>query len=365
MESRKQMQYHGKMNDYYELLGVSRNASSDDIKKAFRRLAHKYHPDKEGGNEKKFKEINEAYQILSDEKKRAEYDRYGRVFENGNGGAGGGFDFSDWGRFADFDFGDIFEDFFGFGAERGTRIKRGRDISIDVELPFEEAVFGTTRKVLLTKFSACLVCGSTGAEPHSAMKSCMACAGTGTVRQSRQSFLGALTSLRECKVCMGRGTVPEKPCRECRGAGVVKRSEEVQIAIPYGGQDGEMIKLSGRGEAVTGGIPGDVYVKIHVRPHSVFRREGHDLLMDLEIPLSDALLGAERAVGTLEEKLKVKIPAGIDSGEMLRVRGKGVPFSPPPGGKRGDLIIRIVVKTPKRLSKKARELVEELKKEGI
>ena len=155
------------MNDYYELLGISRSASSDDIKKAFRRLAHKYHPDKEGGDEKKFKEINEAYQILSDEKKRAEYDRYGRVFENGGGG---GFDFSDWGKFADFDFGDIFEDFFGFGAERGTRIKRGRDISIDVELPFEEAVFGTTRKVLLTKFSACLACGGRGAEPQSAVK---------------------------------------------------------------------------------------------------------------------------------------------------------------------------------------------------
>lgn len=364
------------MRDYYKLLEVSRNASPDDIKKAFRKLAHKYHPDKEGGDEKKFKEINEAYQILSDEKRRAEYDRYGRVFENDNGGnGGGGFDFGDWGNFGDFsaqggsasgwDFGDIFEDFFGFGAERGTRIKRGRDISIDVELPFEEAIFGATRKVLLTKFSACLACGSTGAEPQSAMKTCAMCAGTGTVRESRQSFLGSITSLRECKVCVGRGTVPEKPCRECRGAGVVKRGEEVQIAIPYGISDGEMIKLSGKGEAVTGGIPGDVYVKVHVLPHSTFHREGHDLVMDLEVPLSDALLGAERAVGTLEEKLKVKIPAGIDSREMLRVRGKGVPFSPPPGGKRGDLIIRVIVKTPKRLSKKAKELVEELKKEGI
>ncbi len=362
------------MSDYYELLGIARDASPDDIKKAFRKLAHKYHPDKGGGDEKRFKEINEAYQALSDEKKRAEYDRYGRVFEKGNGG-GAGFDFGDWGNFGDFgdqggpasgwDFGDIFEDFFGFGAERGKRIRRGRDIAIDVELPFEEAVFGATRKVLLTKLASCNACNGSGAEPHTAVKTCAVCAGSGTVREARQSFFGAVASLRECKNCLGRGSVPEKPCRECKGTGIVRRSEEVQIAIPYGVKDGEMIKLSGKGEAAAGGIPGDLYVKIHVLPHPLFRREGHDLIMDLEIPLSDALLGAERIVATLEEKLKIKIPAGIDSGEMLRVRSKGVPFQPPEGGRRGDLIIKVMVKIPKRLSKKARTLVEELKKEGI
>ena len=345
-------------SDYYEVLGVSRGASTDEIKKAFRKLAHKYHPDKDGGNEKKFKEINEAYQILSDDKKRAEYDRYGRVFGEGAGGMGG-FDFSAFSNLGDL--GDIFEDFFGFDA-KARRIKRGRDISIDVELSFEEAVFGVERRVLINKFGPCAQCRGSGAAPGSANKTCAHCAGAGTVRETRRSFLGALSTLRECSSCQGRGTVPEKACPHCRGKGILRHDEEILVSVPAGIRDGEMIKLAGRGEAVTGGISGDLYVKVHVLSHRVFRREGNDVIMDLDIPLSEALLGSERIISALEGKIKLKIPAGIDSGELLRIREKGVPSE---DGRRGDLIVRVLVKTPKRLSKKARELVEELKKEGI
>jgi len=242
-------------------------------------------------------------------------------------------------------------------------VKRGRDISIDVELDFGESVFGTERRVLLTKFSLCAVCQGTGGEPGSSPKTCPVCGGSGAVRESRESIFGTFSRVSECKTCQGRATVYERKCNECKGQGVVKRGEEVQIAIPAGIRDGEIIKLSGRGEAMAGGITGDLYVRINVASHPLFRREGSNLVMDLEIPLSEALLGGERVVNTLDGRIKVKIPAGIDSGELLRIRGKGVPS--PDQSKRGDLIIRVFVKIPKRLSRKARDLVEELKKEGI
>ena len=344
--------------DYYEVLGIARNASQDDIKKAFRKLAHKYHPDKEGGDEKKFKELNEAYQILSDERKRAEYDRYGRVFGDVGGGAAG-FDFS---NFSDVDFGEIFEDIFGFESKGARRVRRGRDIAIDVELSFEEAVFGAERKVLISKMGICEKCKGSGAESGSSLKTCDKCRGSGRVRESKQTFFGAFSSVRECAACKGRGSTPEKACSSCRGTGVLKQGEEIQIAIPAGIRDGEIIKMSGRGEAISSGITGDLYVKVHVLSHSVFKREGHELLMDLNIPVSEAILGSERIINTLDGKIKVKIPAGIDGGEVLRVRGKGVPYE---DNHRGDLLIQVIVKTPKRLSKRARELIEELKKEGI
>ena len=352
--------------DYYQILGVSRNASKDDIKKAFRHLAHKHHPDK-GGEEAKFKELNEAYQVLSDERKRAEYDRYGRVFSEG--GAGPAWDFSG------FDLGDIFEDIFSaqgstapgwedlFGfRERGRRVRRGRDISIDLEISFEEAVFGTERKVLLTKASFCENCQGSGAAPGSKTKTCPSCAGAGTVRESRRSFLGSITRAVECKNCSGQGTLPEKHCELCSGKGVRSRREEVVISIPPGIRAGEMIKLSSKGEAAAFGVAGDLYVKINVARHPVFTRGGDDLLMDLAIPLSEAILGSERTIGALDGNIKVKIPAGVDSVEFLKIRGRGVVTE---DGRRGDLVVRILVKTPKRLSKKARELIEELKKEGI
>jgi molecular chaperone DnaJ len=348
--------------DYYQILGIPRNASKEDVKKAFRHLAHKYHPDKSGGNEEKFKEINEAYHILVDEKKRAEYDRYGRVFE---GGEGAGFDFSrfaeEMGDFSDFDLGDVFGDIFGFPKER-RYVKRGRDISIDLELSFEDAVFGTERKVVLTKLSFCEKCRGKGAAEESGLKTCSFCQGSGKIRESRRSFFGAFTSLRECDNCRGAGRIPEKKCPLCRGEGVLPKGEEAAIKIPPGIEDGEMIKLPGKGEAAAYGIAGDLYVKIHIRPHQVFRREGNNIIMNLDVRLSDALLGGEKEIKTLDGAISVKIPQGIDSGEILRVRGKGIPTD---YGKRGDLLIKISVRMPKRLSAHIKKLIEELKKEGI
>ncbi|OGF80499.1 molecular chaperone DnaJ [Candidatus Giovannonibacteria bacterium RIFCSPHIGHO2_12_44_12] len=346
--------------DYYDILGVSRNASRDDIKKAFRRLAHQHHPDK-GGKERDFKEINEAYQVLSDEKKRAEYDHYGRVFSDGAGGGQGaaGFDFGDM---SGFDFGDIFEDLFNMGG-RGTRVKRGRDISIEVDVNFEESIFGAERKILLTKASYCSNCQGSGSAPGSKTKNCANCNGSGTVREAGKSLFGSFMRVVECKKCSGRGKIPEELCGVCRGGGVVRKREEIVINIPPGIRDGEMIKISGSGEVVFGGVAGDLYVRINVSKHPQFTREGENLIMDLAIPITEAILGSERTINALDGTLKVKIPSGIDSGETLRIRGRGVPASE--GARRGDLLILVSVKTPKHLSKKAKELIEELKKEGI
>jgi molecular chaperone DnaJ len=361
--------------DYYQILGVSRNATKDDIKKAYRRLALKYHPDKAGGNEDKFKEINEAYHVLSDDAKRAEYDRYGRVFSGAAGGAGfegfdfNGFDFRDFGDFSaeggqafDWDLGDIFGNVFGFGTRGRTRVKRGRDISIDLEINFEEAVFGVERKIILTKLGICEKCRGKGAEEGINFKTCPTCQGAGKIHETRRSFFGTITSQVECSNCHGRGKIPEKKCPACKGEGTMPKSEEVKIKIPAGIEDGQMIKLSGQGEAMAHGIAGDLYVKVHVRPHPVFKRESSNITMNLDIRLSDALLGTEKEIKTLDGVIKIKIPAGIDSGEILRVRGKGIPDSQ---GGRGNLLIKVLIKIPKRLDNRTKKIIEELREEGI
>jgi len=349
--------------DYYNILGVQKNASDEEVKKAYRKLAHKYHPDKANGDESKFKEINEAYYVLGNEKRRSEYDRYGRVFS----GAGteqegfGGFDFSGFG--ADFsNLGDIFGDFFGGARQGGFYKQRGRDISIDLDLSFEESVFGAKRKLLLNKLGICEDCGGEGMAPGAALKPCSVCGGSGRVRETKRSIFGTFTTTQTCTTCKGKGKIPSKKCRKCGGEGVVKQQEEISILVPAGIYDGEAIKMSGKGEAKSGGVAGDLYIKIHVKSHEVFKREGNNLTMELNIPLSDALLGDERKIDTLDGALKVKIPAGINYGDVLRVRGKGVAF---PEGGRGDLMVKVLVKIPKNLSRKSKKLIEELKKEGI
>jgi molecular chaperone DnaJ len=354
------------MRDYYQILGVPRNASKEEIKKAFRKLAHKYHPDKGNGDAEKFKEASEAYAVLSDDKKRAEYDAYGRVFSDGSGPGPNdfsGFDFSQFGFGGanGFDLGDIFSEFFG-GVGNRERTKRGRDISIDVEIPFADSIFGTERKVLLTKTSLCSVCAGSGAKPNSGFITCATCNGKGKIHETRQSFLGSFTSVRTCNTCYGSGKIPKEKCGVCRGAGIVRKEEEITIVIPPGINNGEMIRLSGAGEAVTGGVPGDLYVKIHVQKHPVFKKEGSNLTMDLNIKLSDALLGGVYTVDTLDGTLSVKIPEGVTFGEILRVRGKGVPLE---RGRRGDLLIKLHIQLPSRLSRKAKKIIEELKKEGV
>ena len=364
--------------DYYEILGVNKSASKDEIKKAFYKLAHKYHPDKKDGNEAKFKQVNEAYQVLSDDSKRVKYDQFGSGFENmgagyGSGQGFGGFDFSGFGDFSaqggsafGGDFGnlnDIFSDFFGGGMGGSRRAeKRGRDISTEIQIAFQDSIFGTDRKVLITKTSKCLTCHGSGAKVGSKIETCKKCNGQGHIRESKRNIFGNIANTKVCEVCMGSGEVPKEICETCKGKGVMRREEEVSIIIPAGIRDGEMIRMTGYGEAVSKGIAGDLYIKINVTPHAVFKREGNDLVMNLNLKLSDALLGTKYPIQTLDGDIEVTIPEGVSINEILRVRGKGVPVSK---SKRGDLLIKLNIKLPAKISRKSRELIEELKKEGI
>lgn len=357
-------------NDYYQTLGIDKGASKDDIKKAFRKLAHQYHPDKQGGDEARFKEINEAYSVLGDEKKRAEYDAYGRTFSGGGGGSAGGFggfDFSGFGQQGfgqgmggvEFDLGDMFGDLFGAGR---SRTRRGRDISVDIELSFKESVFGVERVLLLNKVANCDACAGTGAKDPSNLVSCGTCNGAGKVHDTKQTVFGTFATTRVCSTCHGRGKMPREKCGTCQGEGVMRRQVEHKIAVPAGVEDGEMIRMTGGGEAVSGGVPGDLYVKLHVKRDAHMHKEGPNIVMQLPVKLSDALLGATYEVETLDGQLSVKIPAGVNSGERLRVKGKGVPAG---RGVRGDLYLVVDIKLPTKLSKAAQHAVETLRKEGV
>lgn len=360
--------------DYYEILGVNKSASKEEIKKAFYKLAHKYHPDKKEGNEAKFKQVNEAYQVLSDDSKRSKYDQFGAGYENmggnpygGQQGGFGGFDFSGFqngfgGGGAEFDFGnlnDIFSDFFGGGRPQQ---RRGRDISTEIQISFADSIFGTNRKILITKTSSCLTCKGSGAKSGTKMETCKTCNGQGKIHEAKRSFLGTISSTKLCDNCHGAGEVPKEKCDTCKGHGVLRREEEISIAIPAGIRNGEMIRMTGMGEAVSKGTTGDLYIKINVAPHAIFTREGHDLVMSLNLKLSDALLGMKYPIETLDGKIEVTIPEGVSINEILRVRGKGVPMGK---NKRGDLLIKLNIKMPTKISRKSRELIEELKKDGI
>ena len=356
--------------DYYNVLGVDKGASKDDIKKAFYKLAAKYHPDKKGGDEAKFKEINEAYQTLSDEKKRKEYDTYGQTFNgqgpSGFGGFQGGFDASDFANMQfDFgDLGDIFGDMFGGGMSGGSRQKRGRDISLELDVPFTEAIFGTERNVLISKVSSCKTCTGSGAKVGSKMKTCTTCNGQGKIHEVKKTFMGNFQSVRTCDMCRGTGKVPEEKCHDCRGAGVVNNREEINIQVPPGISNGEMIRMTGMGEAVAGGVTGDLYIKINVTPHKIWKREGNDLSITHEIKLTDALLGAKHTIEGLDGKVDIDIPSGAATGEVLRVRNRGVPHIHEKG-KRGDVLVKLHINMPKKLSKKAMAFIEGLQGEGL
>lgn len=356
--------------DYYEVLGVDKKASKEQIKKAFHKLAHKYHPDKGGGDAEKFKEVSEAYSVLGDDKKRAEYDSYGRVFggggpQGGAGGFNGNFDFS---QFQDafqngfgFDFGDVFSDFFA-GQGGGTRMRRGRDISIDLEISFKESVFGTKRTVLLAKTAQCETCKGSGAAPGTKLETCKICNGAGKVHETNNSFFGSISITRACLNCHGTGQVPQEKCHTCRGEGVYKKQEEIDIMVPPGITGGEMIRLTGMGEAVAGGAAGDLYVKVHVTHDPRFKKEGSNLVTELSVKLSDALLGAEYTIQTLDGEEKISIPTGVMYGEIITIKGRGVPN---PRGKRGDLLVKVRITLPQKLSRSAKGLIEKLREEGI
>jgi molecular chaperone DnaJ len=360
------------MKDYYKILGISRNASQEEIKRAYYRLAHKYHPDK-GGDPEKFKEINEAYRVLSDPEKRKQYDMYGRVFEETAPGPGFEYQWF-WGRpdfdFEEFDFGDLgemIEEMFGFGPSRRRKkdLKRGKDIEVEVEIPLELTLQDFEKKIKIYKFIKCPRCQGTGAEPGSKIVECFSCRGTGYVQEIRKTFFGTITRSTICPECGGEGYRPEKPCNVCNGEGRIKGEEELTIKIPAGVDTGQVLKFEGKGDAGRkGGKSGDLLVRIIVRPHPIFERKGDDLYTQVSISFSQATLGDEIEIETLEgKKILLKVPAGTESGKILRISGKGIPHFGGTG--RGNLYVQLIVKTPKKLTKKQRELLEKLKEEGL
>ncbi len=357
--------------DHYSTLGVTKSASKEEIKKAFYKLAGKHHPDK-GGDEAKFKEVNEAYQILSDDKKRKEYDMYGESFSHSNpgagagfGGFGGGFDpsqFNDM-QFDFGDLGDIFGDVFsGFGYG-GQQVRRGRDISIEIEIPFAESVFGTERKVLISKVSKCKTCTGTGGKPGVGTKTCDSCNGKGKIHETRKTFMGAFQTVKNCDVCDGIGSVPKESCSDCKGLGVKQTREEIGITIPAGINGGEMIKMTAMGEAMKGAQSGDLFIKVRVQADKNWHREGHDLVINHKIKLTDALLGKKEVISGLDGDISFEIPSGVSIGEAVRITNRGVPNTA--RRTRGDAIVRLNIELPKKLSKKAKTLVEDLREEGV
>ncbi|MDD2696777.1 MAG: molecular chaperone DnaJ [Candidatus Pacebacteria bacterium] len=363
------------MKDYYQILGISRQASQDEIKKAYYKLAHKYHPDK-GGDEKKFKEISEAYRILSNKERKAQYDKFGRVFEGApEGEPGSDFQWS-WGR-PDFDFEDIFrndfgdlgeimEDLFGFGTpKRKKDLKRGKDIEVELEISLEDTLKGKEKEISLYKFITCSRCQGKGAEPGTVIKECFSCRGTGEVQQIKRTPLGSFTRVTTCPECGGEGVHPEKPCNVCKGEGRLEGQEQIKVFVPAGVDTNQVIKIEGKGEAgKRGGKAGDLYVRILVKNHPVFERKGDDLYTRVPISFTQAALGDEVEIAILEgTKILLEVPVGTESGKVLRISNKGVPrFS---GYGRGNLYVELIVKTPKRLTKTQKELLERLKREGL
>jgi len=341
--------------DYYETLGLARTATEEEIKKAYRKLALKFHPDKNPDDhaaEERFKEISEAYQVLSDGERRGLYDRFGHAaFEQGAGGPG--FDFG--AGFEDI-IGDLFGDFFGTGRGRAGRgrARRGQDLRYELEIAFEEAAFGCEKMVSVPRLAACETCNGRGAKPGTSPRSCPQCRGSGQVRFQQGFFSIAKT----CGHCNGQGTIIANPCQTCGGSGVQRRTHQLNIKIPAGVDNGSRLKLRGEGEAgPSAASPGDLYVVLHVRDHPVFVREGSDVVCEFPLSFAQAALGAEVEVPTLEGPARLKIPAATQSGQAFRLKGRGIPDVN--GYGRGDEIVRIVVETPRKLSPRQRELLEE------
>lgn len=345
--------------DFYNLLGVSKSASQEEIKQAFRKLAHKYHPDKAGGDEAKFKEINEAYQVLGDEKKRQQYDQFGSAaFESGGAGQGfNGFDFSGFQGGAGFeDLGDIFGDLFGGGGGRRQRTAKGNDIQFDTEISFRDSVFGTEKTITLTKPTNCERCGGTGGEPGTGMETCKTCKGSGVEMGIQRTILGNMQTKRTCSTCYGSGEIPKKTCITCRGDGIERKQRSLVVTIPGGVENGSMLRVRGEGEHLKKGMPGDLFVRIFVKSDSRFEREGANLFSEANIGFTQAALGATIEVETIEGKVDLEIPSGTQTETQFRLRAKGVQTS----RGRGDQIVTVHVVTPRKLDRKQRKLLEEL-----
>jgi molecular chaperone DnaJ len=361
------------MRDYYETLGVGKNASADEIKKAFRKKAHELHPDK-GGDAEAFKSVNEAYQVLGDEKKRATYDRFGHAaFQGGGGPAGaGGFGNYGFGGFQgginvdDFgDLGDVLGSMFGFGGGASrSRTRRGKDIEVTVKIGFLDTVKGVAVPLTLRALSQCERCRGNGAEPGSNVVRCATCGGSGRVTQSQRTPFGAFQSVVTCADCRGSGSRPEKRCTACDGSGARMQNREIRVDIPAGIADSESVKLTGQGEsAMYGGASGDLYVHMRVGSHPLFRREGQDVLSEQRAPFSTFALGGDVQVDTVDGKGALRVPAGTPPGTVFKLRGHGIPYLRSHG--RGDHLVTLVPDVPRRLTKEQKKLMEDLRGMGL
>lgn len=362
--------------DYYDILGVTRSASQDEIKRAYRKLAHQHHPDKSGGDEAKFKEVNEAYQVLGNPEKRQQYDQFGQAFSAGQGPtgfswqdfqrqAGGGDPFGAGNPFGqadvDFDIGDIFGDMFGTGrAGRRSRQRAGANLEMDLAIPFTESVFGAQKPITLRKDAACPRCKGKRAEPGTAVNTCGTCKGSGQVSRVQRTILGSIRTAEPCPTCNGEGTVREKDCRECSGRGVTKQDVKLTLTIPPGIADGQLLRVPGHGAMSESGVPGDLFITVHVTSHPYIRREGMNLVSELPVSFPDAALGTTADVETIDGRQRVKVPAGIQSGQRLRIKGHGVLRT---DQSRGDHFAEVRVETPKKLSRSEKKLYEELRNE--
>ena len=357
--------------DYYEVLGLKKGASDDEIKKAFRKMAMKYHPDKNPGDkeaEEKFKEINEAYSVLSDPDKKSKYDRFGFAGVDPNagfGGAGGGFGgFGDAGGFDDiFDmFGGMFGGGFGGGQQRRNNgPKKGRDLQKAITITFEEAAFGCKKELEINKYVACPTCKGEGTKPGTSKKTCPKCGGSGQISQMQRTPFGQFQSVTQCDQCGGTGQINETPCEDCKGTGKVRKTVKISVDIPGGVDNESVIPIRGQGEpGVNGGPNGDLYIVISVKPHKVFKRNGSDLYLEIPISFDQAALGAEIIVPTLEGKVSYKVPAGTQPGTTFRLKGKGV--RNPRNDRMGDLYVKVNLEVPTKLNHKQKKAIEEMGK---
>jgi len=352
--------------DYYDILGVQKNASGEEIKKAFHRLAHQHHPDKSGGDAERFKEINEAYQTLSDPTKRGQYDRFGS-----SGGSSSGMNWNDfqraqqqggfgYGQNVDMgDIGDIFGDIFGFGRSRQQARRRGSDVQVEFSVDFKDAVFGAEKTVELSGARVCDVCTGSGAEPGTSTVNCKACDGSGVIDRVQQTIIGGIRSQSVCERCGGSGKAPKTNCKHCHGTGSVRGKRQLKVTIPAGIDDAQSIRLEGQGEpGPRGSKPGDLYIRIRVRPDPKFRRDGDDILTRRTITVPEAALGTKIDVETIDGTVRLTIPAGTQSSKLFRLHGKGVTVLG--RNSRGDQIVEIVVKVPEKLSREEKKLYESL-----
>ena len=356
--------------DYYEVLGVAKGASADEIKKAFRKAAVAHHPDKQGGDETKFKEINEAYEVLKDQQKRQRYDQFGHAGVGGNSGGGGGNPFEGFGGgyggqnvhfdFGDGGLGDIFGQFFGGQQQRQQGPQRGRDVEANLNLTFEEAIFGVEEKITLDMEDECEHCHGTTVEPGHDLKTCPTCKGAGQQNRIMNTIFGQIQQAVVCEACKGRGKVPEKVCSVCRGKGTERRKQTISLKVPAGIDDGSTIRLKERGEAMSAGVRGDLYVNIRVKAHKKFTREGDIILSEEHISMVDAALGTEIDVETVDGVVRMKIPAGTQSGTDFKLSNHGVPHLR--SDKRGAHIVSLIVDTPTKLTKKQKEILEAFNK---